>query len=319
MTKEISLLIALFFITYAIDNRKIKKRYFLLVLGFALIFFIEFFYFLNLTGIPFFRYEIISLTETDVVVNTNNYGRGSLPFSLLHYPYIIFTDNLLGLFYSFIFISIFYVLLNKRRETYILLFWFVPVLLYISFGSTSFTRYVPIAAAARMLFIIIIPGILLLSYFLSQSNLIIKRILMPSIIMLLFVTSMVYIYLSGSRFDLDDSREAYGYLKLLPERDIYTDHRSVKIFDYLSGYNLDDPYISFYNYEFLNPENTYALDLSQIEDSYVVINWKILNFFISSKEGIKFPDEIYDIPENWILEKEIGRKAEGKIQIYYVP
>jgi len=71
--------------------------------------------------------------------------------------------------------------------------------------------------------------------------------------------------------------------------------------------------------KFLNPEDTYALDLSQIEDSYIIINWELVNFLASSKRGIKFPDEINDAPDNWILKKSIGRKGKDKIEIYYVP
>jgi len=319
LIREFSLLIGLFFIIYIAYHKKIKISYFLIALGFVLMISVESFYFLQETGDPLFRYTIMSSKWTDMIVETNMYGRGNLPFSLFHYPHIIFTDNLLGLFYPFIFIAIFYLIANRKKEAYNLLFWFIPLLLYISFGSVSITRYLPIPATSRYLFMITIPGILLLSSFLSQNEPLIKKILMPSIITLLIVSSIGYIYLSEHRSSLDNIKNVYKNIKSLPKKQIYTDERSVIMLNYLSGYKKNNNLKNFHHYEFLKPEKTYALNLSQIEDSYVVLNWEIINFFESSKKGIKFPHEIYKIPKNWILEKEIGRKGKDNINIYYVP
>ena len=99
----------------------------------------------------------------------------------------------------------------------------------------------------------------------------------------------------------------------------YTDSRTASIFDYLSGFKGGENIKSFNYYKFLDPESTYALDLSQKKDSYVVINWNLINFFVSSKKGIVFPEEIYDIPQSWVLEKEFKGRGQEKIQIYYSP
>jgi len=315
LTKELSLLIGLFFLTYIIYNRKFKWEYLLMALGFLIIVSFELLYFFMIAGDPLLRYHP-NISAVTVITNTNNYGRGSLPLSLFHYPYIISTDILLGLFYPFIFIAIVFCILNKRKKTYSLLFWFIPLLLYLSFGSVSLTSYVPIPAAARLLSIITFPGILLLAYFLTQNENLTKKVLMPSIVILLLTTSIGYLFISDHRLPLKNERTAYAYTEKF--QNVYTDNRSIKIFDYLSGYNLDDNYINFYNYEFLNPENTYALDLSQIEDSYVVINWKLINFFTARKKGIEFPDEIFNIPKDWALKKSIG-EGENRIDIYYAP
>lgn len=322
LMKEISLLIALFFGAYILYNRKIRKRYFLIVLGFALIFFMEYFYFLRLTGIPFFRFQTISFTETGVVLQTNNYGRGDLPLSLLHYPYIIFTDRLLGLFFPFIFMAVFYSLLYKKRETYSILFWFVPLLLYISFGSTSFTKYVPLSVTSRMLFIITIPGIVLLSFFLSQNDRLIKKVLMPVIVVILFTSSLGYTYTLDDRTDIASEKIAYAYLKSLPEIPIYTDDRTAATLGYLSGYKAQDNTKVFHYYGGLyKPEEAYALDLSKVNNSYIVINWKIIDFlsYSAHTKGIKYPQQIFDTPKNWVLKKSIGLKGKDMIEIYYAP
>jgi|TARA_B100001971_G_C18260544_1_gene586409 4-amino-4-deoxy-L-arabinose transferase-like glycosyltransferase len=317
LIRELSLLIGLFFLIYFIYNKKIRSRYLFIVLGFFVIISFELLYFLIITGNPLFRYLTSSSGAIANIIATNMYGRGSLPFSLLHYPYIILTDNLLGLFYPFIFIAIVFCIVNKKKETHNLLFWFIPLLLYISFGSISLTRYIPIPASARFLSIITIPGILLLSYFLMQNENLIKRVLMAAIVLLLLTTSIGYIYISEHRFSLDDERSMYKYLEMLPEKEIYTDFRSAGIFDYLSGYRKSN-IKRFNTYDNLKPENINALNLSQIEDSYVILNWEMNNYLLINREGIKFPEEIFNIPQEWILKKKID-DGENRIEIYYIP
>ena len=89
------------------------------------------------------------------------------------------------------------------------------------------------------------------------------------------------------------------------------------VFNYLASYKNPNEFKSFQHFEWLKPENTYAIDISKIKDSYVVVNWKLINFLIASKNGIKFPDYIYNIPKDWVLKKEIGKKGSDEIAIYY--
>ena len=315
LTKELYLIIGLFFISYILYKKKIKIKYFWIALGFILIFSFELIFFFNTTGDPFYKYSAISAYWTPVLSVTNHYVREDFPSALFHYFYLIFTDDFLVIFYSLIFIAIVYCIVNKKKETYTLLFWFIPVFFYLNFGSISIAKYILIPASPRHLFILSIPAILLLSFFLLQRDQIIKRILMPSMLILLLTTSVGNVYVSEFRFSVDDEKEAYNYLKTLPNKQIYTDYKTIRIFNYLSGFKSNNTK-SFHNYEFLDPENTYALNLSKAKDSYVVINWNLINFFVSSKKGIELPDEIYNIPENWILKKEIG-KGKDKIMIYY--
>ena len=139
---------------------------------------------------------------------------------------------------------------------------------------------------------------------------------MPSVIVLLLTTSIGYLFISDNRLPLKNERTAYAYIEKF--QNVYTDERTTKIFDYFSGYKNNDNIKKFNNYESFKAENTYALELSRVSDSYVVINHRLINFFISSKKGIEFPDEIFNIPESWILKKSIGER-ENRIDIYYIP
>jgi len=203
----------------------------------------------------------------------------------------------------------------RKKESYILLLWYIPILIYLSLGTASLTQYVLIPAAARFLAIVNIPVILVLAYFLAQDDMIIKKALLPSILAVLVVTSIGYVYISDHRSDLNDTKKAFIYLQSLPQKPIYTDDRTELIFSYLIGYRSNN-FKSFNNFELVNPENTYALNLTEVKDSYIVINWNIINFFVSNKKRVEFPDEIYNVPENWILKRDIGN-GKDKIMIYY--
>ncbi|MBS3100843.1 glycosyltransferase family 39 protein [Candidatus Woesearchaeota archaeon] len=315
LIKELSVLIILFFIAYAIYNKKIRARYWLIPLGFAVIFFAESLYFLKTTGNMLFRFDTITTATYSIVLE--NYGRGSLPFSLFHFFYIAFTDSSLGLFYPFIFMAIFFCIARKKKDTYSLLLWLIPLFLYISFGSISLTKYILFPVTTRLFSIITFPGILLLAYFLSQEDKLIKRTLMPIILILLFVTSIGYIHVSRQKSLIDSEKATYKFIKGLGNN-IYTDERTFNVFDYLSGYDLPDSIRKFNHYEPLNPQNTYAVELGKITDSYIVVNRKLVNFYLSYKKGAKFPAEIFNVPKEWALKKSVG-KGENGIEVYYIP
>jgi hypothetical protein len=42
------------------------------------------------------------------------------------------------------------------------------------------------------------------------------------------------------------------------------------------------------------------------------------NYLLINREGIKFPEEIFNIPQEWILKKKID-DGENRIEIYYIP
>ena len=316
LIREMSVLIGLFYIVYALYNKKMRLRYFLVALGFVLILSIELLYFLKAAGNPFYRYSVVSSNWANIILEAPLYSRGEFPFLLLHYPKILATSNFLGLFYPLIFLAIFYCIIYRRKETYSMLFWFVSLLLYISFGSTSITRYVLFPPDPRLLSIITFPGILLLSYFLAQKEDLIKKVLMPGILFLIIGTSMGFLYISDYRHSLDGEKAVYNYLKTLPAKQVYTDKSTANVFNYLAGYEDNGKIKAFNRYEFLTPEKNCALDLSQTKDSYVVINKAVINYGSLTKTGIKYPSQIFNIPKNWDLKKEFKLKN-NDIGVYY--
>lgn len=317
LIREISVLIALFFVVYVIYKKKIKSNYFLVPLGFLLVSVIEVVYFYNATGNPFFRFSTVNSEWATIILNAPLYSRGAFPYSLLYFPYIIFTHHFLGLFYPFILVSVFYFIVYKKKDTYSMLFWFVPLLVYICIGSTSPTRYVLFPADPRMLSLITFPGILLLAQFLSQQDRIIKKALAPSISVLLLLTSIGLVAVSDYRHTLDIEKNIYSSLKALPSKQVYTDESTVRVMNYLSSYRNTDNFKEFNHYDFLNSKNNYALDLSRVKDAYIVVNRESADYNLARKTGIVYPKDIFDIPKNWILKKELSTKTYGKVEIYY--
>ena len=304
--RESALLIALFFIIYILYKRKIKKEYFLVPLGILVIFVIEVFILLQVTGDPLFRTHTSQEYLIEAMVIHDYFGRSDFPMSLFYYPYIILTSKLTSFFYVFIFIAIIYSIIYKKKETYNMLFWFLPLLLYLSFGSASFTQYIPFVAKTRYLSIITIPGMLLLAFFLTDKRIIAKRVIMPLSLIILLTTSIIFVNLREDRNLLDGLRTTYPYLETL-DKPIFIDDRSVKALDYISGYNN------------LMDMRRYPSDLSNIKDSYLVINKEMIKNLKAANKSRVFPPEIHTTPTKWMVIKEIGKDDENKIVIYYVP
>jgi hypothetical protein len=301
LIRESVLLIALFFIIYMIYKRKIKKEYFLVPLGILIIFTIEALLFLNLTADPLYRTTSANEFLEESAAKHNYAGRLDFPTGLLHYPWLFLTNKLLLFFYIPIFIATLYLL--RRKEAYNLLFWFIPLLLYLSFGSTSFTQYIPFRAVDRYTSIITIPAILLLAVFLTEKKEIMKKI-MPLTILTLVLSSTAVIYLQDNRNLLADLKESYPTLADL-DKTIYIDSRSIQAIDYISGYKNKAKFLPY-------PES-----LSNIKDSYIVINKNMIRNLIQANKNLILPQEIADPPKTWQVIKEVG-KEKDKITIYYI-
>ena len=315
LIREMSVLMALFFIFYAIYNRKIKNIYFFVPLGFLLVALIEFLYFWHATGNPFYRYSIVSGIHNEFLLTDPKYQRGNFPISLLYFPYLILRDYLSRFFSLFIFMSGFYCFTHRKKSGYILLLWFVPLLLYICFGSTSLSRYILFPVDLRFLLMVSFPGLMMLAYFLSDESKIMKKLAMPCILAFLLLTSIGFVHLSGYRNFLDKEKAIHSYAQSLPPKPVYTDESTFRVLNYLDGYK-NDNLKSFNYYEFLNPGKNSAMNLSNLKNSYVVIYWGRINFNLNAGKNIKYPDEIFHIPKRWVLKKEIGAGAD-KTQIYF--
>ena len=306
LIRESVLLIALFFIVYIAYKRRIKKEYFLVLLGILIIFIVEAFIFFAVTGDPIYRTITSQEYLTNAVIEHNYFGRLDFPTGFFHYPWLFLTNNLLTYFYLFILIALIYVLTKKKKEIYIILLWFIPILLYLSFGSASFTQYIPFRAVDRYTSIVTIPGILLLAFFLSEKKATIRKWVMPVTLIFLLVMSIGTVYMREDRHLLDNLMESHPFLKNL-DKPVFIDDRSLKALDYISGYAINKNLKKYPN------------SLDKVKDSYIVINRHMIRNLKEANKNLKFPDEIENIPKEWKIIKEIGKIEKDKIIVYYAP
>ena len=305
LIRESALLIALFFIAYIIPKKKIKKEYFLVPVGVMIIFIAESFLFFSLTGDPLFRSNASQKYLEEAVISHDYFGRLDFPTGLLHYPWLFLTNNLLSFFYVFIFIAVIYLLRYKRKETREMLFWLIPLLLYLSFGSASLTSYIPFRAVDRYTSIFTIPAIILLAVFLAEKKYLIKKWVMPLAITVLLISSIVIVYQREDRNLLGNLRQISPFLQSL-DKPAYTDERSLRALDYISGYNNK---ISI---------KDYPKDLSNIKNSYAVVNKEMIRNLMEANKNTIFPKEIGNPPKTWQVIKEIGKEDKNKILVYQV-
>lgn len=305
LIRESALLIALFFITYVLYKRKIRKEYFLVPLGVLVIFAIEATIFFNLAGDPLFRFSASQQYLADAVAEHNYFGRLDFPAGLFHYPWLFLTNKLLVYFYIPVFMALAYFLVKKRKETHTMAIWIITLLLYLSFGSTSFSQYIPFLAKDRYTAIVTMPSILLLSCLLLEKKLIAKKVASFSLIALLLL-SIGTVYLREDRSLLGGLRQVYPELEKL-DRAIYIDSRSIYALDYISGFENK-----------LELEE-YPEDLGQTKDAYIVINRYMIRNLVEANRNLRFPDEIQNPPKSWKIIKDAGSVEKDKIIIYQIP
>lgn len=315
LIRESALLILLFFLVYSLFYRKFKLNYFLIFAGFMVAFLAEAYIFFINTGDFLYRLNSLNSYYPTVVEYDRFFGRGSFPFSLLNFPYIMFTSIEFGIFYPFILTAAFYCIRSKNRRAYPFIIWFSALILYLSFGSVSIVKYLPFAAISRYLMVITFPSIILLAVFLSDKNAITRKILFPSILAMLFVTSMGFIYLNkDARHSIDNARKIHAQIESLG-KPVYTDYRSKLLLEYLSGYT--DKNIR----EFIHVEDNKTIndvDLASVKDSYIWIDRKLIKNLLDPHPFIEFSKEVSNPPKNWVVVKKISNE-DGDAILYYAP
>jgi len=305
LIRESTLLIALFFMSYIIYKKKLEKNHFLVPLGVLTIFLLEAFIFFQLTGDPLYRNHQSEIALNEANAKHDFYGRLDLPSGLLHYLWLFLTDSTLSFFYAFIFIAIIYTLFFRKRESNLLLLWLIPVLLYLSFGSTSFFEYAPFRAVDRYTSIINMPAILLLAFFLSDKATAIKKAVLPATFIFLLISSIAVMQLREDRDALKLLRESKPAIDDLGKQS-YIDRRSNIALDYLASYQGNENL------------GQYPDSLAAVHDAYVIINHVMIQKLREAGDQDVFPKEIDDIPRSWKLTRTINSGSET-IDIYYVP
>ncbi len=271
------------------------------------------------TGNPLLRIDQYNhLYNTSMKQFFNYEGIGLISRLFFHFPYLILANLEFGFFYIFILMASAYMVIYKKEKAYPLLIWWVSLFLYLNFGPTSFNEYIPIAAGSpRYLAIITFPAILTLAYFLSDDNKLIKKFILPFTVIFLLIVSFGAVYLSIDNHKLGSSKQIVDFLDGQPKKPIYTDNKSSILIDFLFKYRKSNLINEYIKLNFPQPGITVLVDLNNVHDAYLVVDFAIINSIPKNYNAI-FPSMIYNQPKNWKLLKEVHNKK-GNAFVYYLP
>ncbi len=300
MTKSFAALLLLFFLVYILYRRQLStvSAYLWIALGGCGVLILEMgFYYLQ-TGDPLFRFFTI-LSSPGRGYDPNP-GKMYLNFLFL-YPYYWFVSlQHFGFFYYFIISAFLYSLWNKVRKTYIPMLWAVSLFLYLQFGREG--KYL-IHKEARFLSILTIPCLLVLGYSLTKLYKQRKKMIFRVLVTFLALTSLFFIFFQQTleRTEFENLRETARYLRQVPDdKTIFTDHISRIHLEYLLGYRDLQRLKPFNLFNTRTGENSYPVDLLQLEQAFIVVNWHEINTLKHKGiTAVTFPESIYDPPPSW--------------------
>jgi len=320
LTRITGLIPILFMIGYVIYKRKIKINYFYVLLGLSIILLLEGIRYQVALGDFFFRIHEVSGhygSESAVRLRGLNVAMDYYPKVMfnLDYRYRFRNDKYLvwyGLFYYFALVSILYLLWKRKKNSNILLIWFLAFFLYLQFGSMSFTRYVPIHRLARHLSILTIPCVLVVAVFLERNDFIKKMKVNYLLVIFIVLTSLYYTYFQVQyyRESTRDVRDMYDFLKDRLDKKVFTD---TGVAGHLRFY------FKFEKNDMIRPLSKSATR-EDISDSYIVVK--------GTRGIIERPDLeskfLYHPEEDWVLIKtfenaNLGIYERYDPRLYYVP
>jgi 4-amino-4-deoxy-L-arabinose transferase-like glycosyltransferase len=178
LTKESAIfpaLVLLFYVIYrSISRRKINWDYLFSMGGFLLIFIPETLYYYSKTG--------YLLIHAYAARDGNNV---QIPYTWMAYvnshqhPYfqrllidygrmLLFSFKIFGLHFWVAGIAMIYLLKNRLKQSYTVIFWFLSLLFLYNFFSTSLSSYKPLFLMPRYFILLNLPASLIIAYFLNR-------------------------------------------------------------------------------------------------------------------------------------------------------
>jgi len=258
--------------------------------GFLVLFGIETVYFYNLSGEWLLRPRLISRMGR-LILEVHPVDAANLDFKL--YPIAMMKSFFFGLFFYFVFAGVLIWLYrlvtsnedwkNKRLQS-LSLVWFLFLLLYLQWGSSSLTEYTPTFKLVTYLTVLSAPGSLLAAFFMdrmshwlsSHRSIYLSRyhnVLIVHIMVGYVVTSVGCAFmnhLGSGPFQRDQTRH-FAMSRILsqyPVETIYTDGWTARLLDFTFAYERDiavfdrlDPY-----------DKRRLVGLEEMKSGYVVIN-----------------------------------------------
>jgi len=355
LTKASAIMMVLFFVSYSLYYRRIRKEYLLIIIGFFMIYSIEGGYHYSNTGDFLLRPHLNSKVyafKRDV--EFKNKFKSEEFFGIVEVMYLPGMDTYLkafmnqkppwrskinegfGYFYYFVILSAILLIFCRLRHKCsknvdIPIIWTLSLFLFLQFGPLSLqfnaegalVQYLMIHKSLRYLEMLTIPSILIIASFLSSENRIIKWFILPLSLIILLTTSIPIIETIHIDFisRIEGIREAAKFFEVHPEARIYSDYLGIGFIKYYTGYKGNYSFTGF-GY----PKHSESFTLSKIKaDSFVMFGGS--RGAVSCRGVVKSltPPFVVNPPESWVLMKDIPSRVKvcsknnWNLKIYYVP
>ena len=318
--KQSGILIFLFFGIYIMYNlfykkQKFKASYFLIFVGALFMIFLYSLHDYLVSGDPLLAYRQLDTDYVAAVKNVYNY-KGYKLFERLffHIPYMMLTNVNFGFFGVFALMALSYIIIYKKKNTVPVALWLIVLFLYLNFGTTSLSQYLPLPGGApRYMDIISIPAILVIAFFLTQEDVLIKKMMLPFTLIFLLFTSIAFIYINPDRNSIASEKQIGEFLKAQKPLKIYADGRTKTVLSFLYENKFDMEIYWIGKYPYTGSET--LIKSSDMKNAYVIINKSYFNR-IPQNYLATFPDIYYNAPKNWKLIKTI-KNPYGDVLIYY--
>lgn len=322
LVKEIGIIIFFFFGVYGLyklffRKEKFRYGYFFILLGFLIVLLLELLHSYVISNDLLLRFHQMDNTYPAMVSNLFNYtGYKLFERLFVHMPYMMLTNIDFGFFTLFVIMAMMYLILFRKKDTYVTIIWYVSLFLYLNFGTVSLKTYVPLVGGfPRYLEILTFPGIMLIAYFLLEKDATIRKFIRPFAIIFLLLTSFGFIYINPDRHNADIERELGKFFLKARNLPIYADESTKSALDFFTGYRQDIR--SYWKGNYPKPGGTDLIKPEEIRNAYVVVNKRIFNK-TPANYMVTYPSLYYGTPNNWIIVKTI-KNSEGDALIYYVP
>ncbi|MBU1203890.1 MAG: glycosyltransferase family 39 protein [Nanoarchaeota archaeon] len=247
-------------------KKKIVKEHICLILGFLLILIPELIFFYIKTGNVLFRYELIRNFTSLITPEKTQL----LKEVLFRYPYITLNpiNFQVGLFFYLFYTCVIVAIIKKIKKLYPLIIFAAFFVLYLNFGSTQLTQYIPLPRSIRYFMMVSAPLTLISSYTLTNLKHKIRKTIIPLVLTILIITTIGYLYFASNTLYESSSVNNMKQIKDLIDtnKTLYIDQNNYIALHYLTGFDDKKKIMTFKNLDD---------DFTKIKDAYIIIDKEI--------------------------------------------
>jgi 4-amino-4-deoxy-L-arabinose transferase-like glycosyltransferase len=292
-TKFVALLIAPFFLFVLLWRRRIEWNWAWLVVGFGLVFALEFVIFQQATGNGWARLHLILHDQAaNAPVTAGNFQVQNAVWLYLYWMFVDF--HYVGLSFVWLLLMLLHRVFNRRTSEsshrYALL-WSFTFWLILSCYPTSLKPYVPLYKIESYMLMFSAPLLIVTAVWLSEYA---KRVQIAALVLIVLSTlPFVYLLHEGYRAHGDNARAIWKFARTHTDRPLYAHRSDQRLLQYFDGFQRNEAY---QNFRLPKPdEDVHSTPPINFQHTYVAINQYLLSYHREDA----YPPEITHPPPQW--------------------